>query len=128
MRADQIPEPAVVSRSVLTTGPIAPAPACLRLAPVPVMPEETITEVSRRSRGRYTVIAVAVAALDVGGTASDPDITFVKNRGRVAAIVVPVVVAVVLAVPVPVLVTPAVVPEVPEAPEVPDVPDVPVVP
>jgi len=106
------------------TGPIAPAAACLRLAPVPVMPEDTITEVSTRSRGRYTEIAVAVAALEVGGTESAPDMTLVKKSGRVAATVVPVVPAV-LAVPVPVLVTPLVVPDVPDAPDVPEVPEEP---
>lgn len=131
VRAVHMPEPGVVSRRLLMTGPIAPAAACLRLAPVPVMPEETTTEVSTRSRGRYTEIAVAVAALDVGGTASAPDMTLVKNSGRVAATVVPVV-PVVLTVPVPVLVTPLVVPEVPVAPDTPEVsvplPAVPVVP
>lgn len=52
VRAIQMPEPGVVSRRLLITGPTAPAAPCLRLAPVPVMPEETITEVSTRSRGR----------------------------------------------------------------------------
>ncbi len=66
-------------------------------------------------------MAVAVAALEVGGTASAPDITLVKNSGRVAAAVAPVV----LAVPVPVLVMPVVVPEVPEVPDVPELPEVP---
>ena len=47
-----MPEPCVVSRRLLTTGPTVPAAPCLRLAPVPVMPEETITEVRTRSRGR----------------------------------------------------------------------------
>jgi hypothetical protein len=59
------------------------------------------------------VIVVAVAVLDVGGTASAPVITLVKNSGRVAATVVPVVVAR----PLPVLVTPLVLPlVVPDAP------------
>ena len=124
VRAVHMPEPGVVSRRLLTTGPIAPAAACLRLAPVPVIPEDTITEVSTRSRGRYTEIAVAVAALEVGGTASAPDMTLVKKSGRVAATVVPVV-PVVLTVPVPVLVTPLVVPDVPDAPDVPEVPEEP---
>ncbi len=66
-------------------------------------------------------MAVAVAALEVGGTASAPDITFVKNSGRVAATVAPVV----LAVPVPVLVMPLVAPDVPEDPDVPELPALP---
>ena len=61
------------------------------------------------------MIVVAVAALDVGGTASAPVITLVKNSGRVAAAVI----AAVLAIPLPVLVTPLVLPlvvlEVPDA-------------
>lgn len=73
------------------------------------------------------MIDVAVAALEVGGTASEPDNTLVKNSGRVAAIEVPVAtlpvvaVLVVLTAPVPVFVTPLV-PELPALPEVPELP------
>jgi hypothetical protein len=41
------------------------------------MPLEMMTAVSVRVVGRNAVIAVAVAVLEVGGTASAPDSTFV---------------------------------------------------
>jgi len=73
----QIPEPGLVSVSDVTTGPIAFEAACRRLAPVPVIPLEMITEVSVRVVGRNAVMAVAVAVLEVGGTTSAPESTLV---------------------------------------------------
>lgn len=72
-----MPEPVASSVSVATMGPMAVDVACLRLAPVPVMPLVMITETSVLSRGRNTVIAVPVAVLEVGGTTNDPDSTLV---------------------------------------------------
>ena len=72
-REVQIPDVGVTSFSVATTGPIAVDVACRKLAPVPVMPLVTITEIRALSRGRKTVIAVPVAVLEVGGTTSEPD-------------------------------------------------------
>lgn len=77
VRTTQIPEPGLVSVSEVTTGPTAFGAACRRLAPVPVMPLEMITDVSVRVVGRNALMAVAVAVLDVGGTTSAPDSTLV---------------------------------------------------
>lgn len=51
-RTAQMPEPGAISLRLATTGPTASGAACRMLAPVPVRPEETITEVRDRSRGR----------------------------------------------------------------------------
>ena len=51
LRVFQMPEPAVISVRLATRGPFALAAACLRLAPVAVMPVETITEVRDLSLG-----------------------------------------------------------------------------
>ncbi len=77
VRTTQMPEPGLVSVSEVTIGPTAFEAACRRLAPVPVMPLVMITAVSVRVEGRNAVMAVPVAPLDVGGTTSDPDKTFV---------------------------------------------------
>lgn len=68
-----MPLPAPVSLILVTTGPIAPAAACLILAPVPVIPVVTRTEVSVFSCGRYTDRPVPEAVLVVAGTTSEPD-------------------------------------------------------
>lgn len=77
VREIQMPEPGLVSVSVATTGPTAFDAAWRRFAPVPVMPLEMMTEVSVRVVGRNALMAVAVAVLEVGGTASAPESTLV---------------------------------------------------